>query len=659
MKSPRGSPRLMMRPSSPSSSVLLETHPASTSSERSPLLIPPRRRSSISSDHSASSGVKMRRTNSDRSNPDHRSNCLTSSWIWRMVWSRITLLLFVAGSLVLLGVGITNLRYQRVNSIQYKQHQQKHSQSNRNNNTSSTSTSTIHTHSNSTTDSSGSSSTTINSQTTRIRSENSNNNNTKTSINYRSSSFTTTTGPWPPTATEIANLYSTTSSTTPTTTTTTFGELASTMLPIWYQQTMDAIHEFVDVMYYRSSSTWEETETTPSPIPSSSENTNSAPTKDPGNKNVNDKDKETTHDFEWSLYRMRKLVWYTKELLDTFAPLYSTTTTTAAVFDDSINGTKTKNNKHNETFIDILFELQTSLATGYKWSKHLHNNNNNNNNETLKQQQKQQGGGGGGGEETTKSVRLAEQWLTNITDLDRSHHNQIVEFLSTVPPVDNNPNKSTDDPHSVTTTATAATTTTVSSYSSSLYWDDAATPVEGNTEASIALAILGTTQLTRIQKDLQALLTKESENAWDPSKETTTTTTSSSSSSSSKLEPTLQDIIYRLQRQIQVVVDQQDLFQDFFIPFYENPDKTIILLKETKALLDTICDEWKQLVAEFELQTTATKVKDVHAKERHKLKHSLKVQWKGFQWWVQAVDVVDAVQLLLDGLARRIESHDM
>jgi hypothetical protein len=295
MKSPRGSPRLMRRSSS-SSSMLLEPHPSaalSVASERSPLLIPPRylqqqqqRRSSsasASSDQSDGGGgfgssasqQLMRRTNSDRSvkptkATSQNNNCLTSSWIWQMVWSRTTLLVFVAGSLVLLGVGITNIRYQHVNSLRYQQQQQSLNPSAYQN-------------------------------LTKIGEESQPETLNQTLASDLSFSRI---NPWPPTATEIADAYSTIANGS-STNSITFGVLASAMLPIWYRYTLDAIELFQG-----------------NPLSSSSFNGSTTTKQELSATAVSRTRMDDEGDLEWIADWIRTLLWYTNELLDIFAPFY-------------------------------------------------------------------------------------------------------------------------------------------------------------------------------------------------------------------------------------------------------------------------------------------------------------------------------------------------
>jgi hypothetical protein len=505
-----------------------------------------------------------------------------------MVWSRITLLMFVAGSLVLLGVGITNLRYQRVNSLQYQHHQTKYTQDD-SSSSSSISSTTIKKHQNFTTDM------TWNPQhiQSRIRDNNDNEtNNTKSSPFSTSSSSSSSSKQWPPTATEIADYYSDTI---------TFGELASAMVLAWYQQTIRAIDHYASVYMDNG---------TPSTRRNQTKNATTTTTiisRDVGKE-----------DLEWTVYRIRTLVWYTRELLDVFAPLYHNST--HAVNQSRSTKTNTTGNATVEEEPDLYCTLQTSLAYGYKSTKSL--------TKVTKLTTIEQ---------NDSSLSLANQWITNITEFDRSHRMQLKEVLQKAPLVDRNPSGK-DDPSP-----------------SSLYWQGSTTLVTSDTEASRALAVLGTAQLTRIQSHLQDIRGKDTKNSWNPKK--------AGALSSKSKEPDDDDddddddnihvIIHQLQKEIQALVDQQALFQDYFIPRTEDPDKAIVLLKETKALLGSIHDDWKQLVRTYEL---TGKLK-APRRTRHKLKRSLKMQWKGFQWWVEAVDVEGAVQTLLAGMVRRSQSQ--
>ncbi|KAL3932347.1 MAG: hypothetical protein SGARI_003987 [Bacillariaceae sp.] len=170
-----------------------------------------------------------------------------------------------------------------------------------------------------------------------------------------------------------------------------------------------------------------------------------------------------------------------------------------------------------------------------------------------------------------------------------------------------------------------------------LFWKGV-TPSAGSDDlASVALARLGRVQLIRIQTYLDALeATQSSHSSWDPKK--------------AKFHPILR-ILHQLRREIRAVTDQQDLFQDFFIPLHEHPDKAMVLLKETSALLGSIRDDWEKLLEEYKLQKLHEVL--VRRKTKHELKSSIKMQWKGFQWWAKAVDLNGVLQQLIDGMEER------
>lgn len=366
------------------------------------------------------------------------------------------------------------------------------------------------------------------------------------------------------------------------------------MVPLWYQQTIDAVENFavthLSIEANHSMKTANETASRQSPTGAETKNTN---------------------DLEWGVSRLRTLLWSTNLLLNVFDPLYRT----IPHHTDPFNSTNTIHSKVEKRTInfgngtsvvdsEIYAELRTLLTAGYKESKKWLDVTSFELNDT--------------------AISSAKRWVRSFTVWEYSQHTEILEVLQKAPLVHSN--------------AAASGEMTQSPF----YWEGAFTPIVSTMNVSTALAILGAVQFSRLQNDLQALLSKQSRSAWDPRK---------AAKIPSIKEPSVQDIVRRLQKEINIVVDQQNLFRDFFIPFDENPDKAILLLKEANALLGTIRDDWERLVQEYKLQKT-----EKHAskpKTRHKLRTSLKMQWRGFQWWVEAVDVSGAVEALFTGMLHR------
>jgi hypothetical protein len=112
-----------------------------------------------------------------------------------------------------------------------------------------------------------------------------------------------------------------------------------------------------------------------------------------------------------------------------------------------------------------------------------------------------------------------------------------------------------------------------------------------------------------------------------------------------------------IRKELRVVTDEQDLFQDFFIPSTNLPDKSMVLLKETRALLGAINDEWNKLNDLYSNQSQKEKKKD-DKKTTSKLKasiRSLNIMWKGFQGWVKTIDLESVMEGLVDCLEKRAE----
>jgi hypothetical protein len=174
----------------------------------------------------------------------------------------------------------------------------------------------------------------------------------------------------------------------------------------------------------------------------------------------------------------------------------------------------------------------------------------------------------------------------------------------------------------------------------------------GNDLATSVLSVLGQYQLMRIQKQLQELT----------SPDLTGKHIKSALWTAYPFTPKAQqihDTVRRIRRELRVVTDEQDLFQDFFIPSNDLlPGKSMVLLKETRALLGAINDEWNKLNDEYSfLEKEDDDKKDSTEKKKTSSKikasvRSLNVMWKGFQGWVATIDLESAIQDLIDCMER-------
>jgi hypothetical protein len=520
-------------------------------------LIPPRhlqqqqqlqRNSALTaSESSIRSSGSRRKSNTQRNEED----CLTKSWIWRLVWSKTTVLVFAALGLILLGVGMANLNYQRVNSRSYQQQHQVRGP-------------TVH-------------------NQTKHASKQYHGQKTSSSSSPLPTSFYTF---WPLTATQIANGD------------VTFGRLAGKMVPTWYQQTLHAVNQTAQLFLEPTS----------------------------GSSSINVADINFTserYDHERTIYQTRMLLRHTRELLDIFHPVYSqllgdprgaVRTVTSPKFANATNNNTA--NAPDETNAELFQAIHTFLKDGYKVLGGIRN-------VTLTDVTDE-------GCECGSTVTF-RQWNDDFAAFRQSHSDEIIQMFKT-----SSASTSTIQGHNADNTNTPAGGSSMEKQSP-LFWKDVNSPPNAHHLASAAMARLGMVQLVRIQTSLNALEAMQSKHSsWNPKK--------------SKAHPVI-DTIHQIRQEIRAVTDQQDLFQDFFIPLKEDPDKSMVLLKETRALLGTIRDDWGKFVEEYKLQKAHKLV--VKRKARKKLKSSIEMQWKGFQWWTKAVDLNGVLQQLIDGMERR------
>jgi hypothetical protein len=173
----------------------------------------------------------------------------------------------------------------------------------------------------------------------------------------------------------------------------------------------------------------------------------------------------------------------------------------------------------------------------------------------------------------------------------------------------------------------------------------------GSDLATSVLSVLGQYQLMRIQKQLQELTSPDLTGKHIKSALWTAYPFTQKAQQ-------IHDTVRRIRRELRVVTDEQDLFQDFFIPSNDLlPGKSMVLLKETRALLGAINDEWNKLNDEYSfLQKEDDDKKDsTEKKTSSKIKasvRSLNVMWKGFQGWVATIDLESAIQDLVDCMER-------
>jgi hypothetical protein len=220
----------------------------------------------------------------------------------------------------------------------------------------------------------------------------------------------------------------------------------------------------------------------------------------------------------------------------------------------------------------------------------------------------------------------AMQWKTEFSIFQDAHHDQIKEYLATGPFM---AHKNASFDHLGDNTE--------------LFWRNVSSETKPTRQdlASVALARLGRLQLIRIQTYLRQLVGAKSEKtAWQPQ-------------SKSFRDHFMHLTIERCQQEVRSVTDQQDLFQDFFIPAIHEPDKSMVLLKETRALLQSISEDWQKLVDDYELPKKTSKEKTDQRKTKNKLRHSMNMQWKSFQWWVKVVALDGVLQDLINGMDER------
>lgn len=551
-----------------------------------------------------------------------------------MVWSRITVVVFVAFSLIMLGVGMTTLRYQNVNARHYagQQNEQKRHFRNETGSTGSPTSNTSSAFDN-------------------------------PSANFSLPSTTSSwTSSWPPSATEIVQLYVTAPSSV------TFGQLASAMLPLWYDTTIDAMRQLNKTL-----SLLQKSRDDPSTNETFVWNATTIPSKDTTHtaSATNTTTKTTVvskssavwssapvfqdQGLEWELYRTQTLLWYTLELLEVFRPLYDCRGGLCGGDDCNDGGDElyslacnSSNPKKTQMQTDgnsVGNQSDACFKQKYLWAfvhsyvdqslsliKNVSNQAAAVENDQLLEES----------DNHNHYTALLRSWMTNSSLLRPSDHSKVVAYLTRTPTL--GCNSSTGQEYNATTKST-------------LYWsgDTAEQQPDLHTLAYVALAQLGKSQLIQVRLDLDRIMIQQSKDAWDPQKAVTAQVYQ------------LYQTIFRLRTVLRAVVDQQVLFQDFFIPFQEHPDKCMVLFKEARALLGLMEDDSRQLLNEYNFtDTTPSKInqpgRSIRSSQRNKskrseskkLKQSLKVQWKGFQWWVKAVDLDSAIKQLIDGMEQRI-----
>jgi hypothetical protein len=431
----------------------------------------------------------------------------------------------------------------------------------------------------------------------------------------------------------------------------TFGKLASLMVPLWFSHTVQAVDTIVGGIIAAESSR-------PSPLPLSNTAVH-AVSKTVPLKKLSSSSLEN----DWWLFRTRKLFFYTRELLEVFSPVYDPSYHSATMTTPPLNGNDGDSDNmddddddhysnvddegddgedvdHN-TVLDIhgrrallqsfsssssekvstddfWYTIRSFLDRGYTV---LGNFQNAVKNETFESKVKKQ-------EQVNLRLKQMIEWKEAFTSFHRqtlsddSQRFQVFEYLESPSLLQ----KGGFDHEK----------------ESALFWKGIPNKAKGNELAASALSRLGQAQLTRIQVHLKQLMSE----------------TGSSSRSSTKKVP-LRETIHSLRKELRTFTDEQELFQEFFIPSTADSDKHMVLLKETRDLLGDLNDDWVQWENEQERSAFLPK-KQKHQAEKaaeKKLKSTLLQQWKAFQIWANTVKLNVVLQKLLEDLVIQEENN--